>query len=743
MAQSIQKNQPSPKNHVGISEIFGIEATNKLKDKIQAFRLGSGFLGEDSEMGNQLSFHLSQELPQSVVIWYKGTFFALCKIEVHLPNYDEWKQAIESVKAKVSDLNDRYLSFQEVKNFTLNSEILSQFACRVIQGKRLIENPIVFEQDNILIQRSLEIFPETIDTLKGPLSALNISLRSRMFFKGNLEIFFENHPLRNEAEHLLVGLQVQDLDRQGRGFIRCLTGTMSEKREYLIGKATGSTSKRSLQLAKDTQPVVGVQFGKKSKIYEYALAALRPCLTQFTAERFNVEYGQLLKHTKISYSDRKNYLIGIHSLAVAELATYGITLNRSINERDYPDLFWKPNYCLSDTLLEFGKGIKLPCNKILTGLSNGGVYRRRDDLLEHPIQIGILKLIGSRVQPFVLELKDRLKTYGFDSSYLDPIGREITVNDADSRATIEHYLDELLALSPDVVLVFLPSYDRNSDDTKDGSLYHFCYSRILRRKIASQIIYEDTLRENSKNILNQVVPGVLAKLGNLPFILADQLLAADFFVGLDVGRKIKANLQGSMNACASIRVYGRKGDFINYRIEDALIEGEEIPRKILERILPANSLSGKVVLIYRDGKFCGQEVESLVDRAKAINAKFVLVESRKSGVPRLYYSLDGDLQSPDIGLALQLSSYEAILVTTKVSSNVGVPKPLRLCLRPEGHIIPLEQVLDATLKLTLLHHGALRPPRLPMPIYGADRVAGLRLQGVYPSSLEGDRQFWL
>jgi hypothetical protein len=44
----------------------------------------------------------------------------------------------------------------------------------------------------------------------------------------------------------------------------------------------------------------------------------------------------------------------------------------------------------------------------------------------------------------------------------------------------------------------------------------------------------------------------------------------------------------------------------------------------------------------------------------------------------------------------------------------------------------------------LLHHGALKAPRLPMPIYGADRVAGLRLQGIYPSSLlEGDRQFWL
>ncbi|MUG99376.1 hypothetical protein F7734_46655 [Scytonema sp. UIC 10036] len=47
-------------------------------------------------------------------------------------------------------------------------------------------------------------------------------------------------------------------------------------------------------------------------------------------------------------------------------------------------------------------------------------------------------------------------------------------------------------------------------------------------------------------------------------------------------------------------------------------------------------------------------------------------------------------------------------------------------------------------KLTLLHHGALQTPRLPMPLYGSDRMAYLRLKGIYPSNmLEGDRQFWL
>lgn len=102
------------------------------------------------------------------------------------------------------------------------------------------------------------------------------------------------------------------------------------------------------------------------------------------------------------------------------------------------------------------------------------------------------------------------------------------------------------------------------------------------------------------------------------------------------------------------------------------------------------------------------------------------------------------MAAPEKGLALRLSSREAVLVTTKVSDRVGLARPLRLTVLEEGHQASIESVLETTLKLTLLHHGALQTPRLPMPLYGADRMTYLRLNGIYPTSmLEGDRQFWL
>ena len=101
------------------------------------------------------------------------------------------------------------------------------------------------------------------------------------------------------------------------------------------------------------------------------------------------------------------------------------------------------------------------------------------------------------------------------------------------------------------------------------------------------------------------------------------------------------------------------------------------------------------------------------------------------------------LQAPTRGLALKLSSSEAILVTTQVPENIGVPRPLRLKVIGDSQSTDIKTIVDITLKLTLLHHGSLKDPRLPVPLFGADRIAYRRLQGIYPVAFEGDIQYWL
>ncbi|MFM6061156.1 MAG: Piwi domain-containing protein, partial [Microcystis panniformis] len=315
------------------------------------------------------------------------------------------------------------------------------------------------------------------------------------------------------------------------------------------------------------------------------------------------------------------------------------------------------------------------------------------------------------------------------------------------RARLEEAVDQLIRgeIPVDIALVFLPQEDRNADNTEEGSLYSWIKKKFLERGVMTQMIYEKTLNNKSqyKNILNQVVPGILAKLGNLPYVLAEPLEIADYFIGLDVGRMPKKNLPGSLNVCASVRLYGKQGEFVRCRVEDSLTEGEEIPQRMLENCLPQAELKNQTVLIYRDGKFQGKEVDNLLARARAINAKFILVECYKTGNPRLYNLEQKQINAPSKGLAFALSKREVILITSQVSEQIGVPRPLRLKVHELGEQVNLKQLVDTTLKLTLLHYGSLKEPRLPIPLYGADAIAYRRLQGIYPSLLEDDCQFWL
>lgn len=543
----------------------------------------------------------------------------------------------------------------------------------------------------------------------------------------------------------MIGLRVQSIETGGSGTITELIGTIGEQREDLISAATGSTSKQALREASNDQPVVGVKFGKNKTLYRYAMAALRPCVTEETADRFDIQYGQLLRSTKIPYRERQLLLTSYKESASESLAEYGFQIGRSVNSRNNRALFWQPAIPIDQTPLLFGNGFTGVRGQILKGLTSGGVYRRHPDYQLEAIQIAALKLCDSSVNACLSIVQQRLKKYKFESEIIERKALALSnLNGAAARVELERAINQLATLSPDIVLIFLPMGDRTADNDDGGSLYQLAYSQLLRRRIASQVVYADTLERVEHNqILNQVIPGILAKLGNLPFILAEPLDIADHFIGLDISRATKTKLPGTMNACASVRLYGKQGEFIRYRLEDALLEGEEIPQRLLERLLPAAELEGKTVLIYRDGTFCGQEVSHLLERARAINSRFILVECIKSGIPRLYNLREKILTAPESGLGLCLSSHQAILVTTKVSESVGLARPWRLIIHEQGYPASIERVIETTLKLTLLHHGALKAPRLPMPIYGADRMAYLRLNGIYPSILEGDRQFWL
>lgn len=705
----------------------------------------------DQELGNRLSYHFSRQFSDFVVTFYEKSFWVLGKPGLKTPDAERWKEALHNIQQQVEDLKSYYWSFQWLHQPSPTPQVLAQLAYTILKTHRPFPSDKITENQGVEVKRIVEFWAETIEMQEEIKPAFALTINSKISYKGHLANFYQNHPFRNKPEDLLVGLQVQDIERGSTGTIVQLSGTVGEHREKLLKDATGATSKLALTEAPENQPLVSIRFGKSKTLYTYAMAALCPRITQKTADRFGVDWGKLLKLTKISYQERQERLTYNKKIAKELLKSYSFQVaDKAINNRQNSELFSLPSISLEQTLLLFGKGFKGVQGEILKGLDKrkgGGVYRKHKDYQNSStaIRITLLRLGEMKVSPFVNEVQNYLKNYGFNSDVV--VWSSLSIensNNSDSRAEVERKVNELLATPTDIFLVFLPESDRDADYTEEGSFYQQIYSYLLNRRMASQFIYDDTLQKvKYQYILNQTILGILAKLGNLPFILAEPLEIADCFIGLDIARKPKADLPGTLNACASIRIYGKQGDFIRYRLEGDLIEGEEIPQRFLEKILPTELIEGKTVLIYRDGRFVNREVENLLARAKAINAKFILVECRKTQIPRLYNLESSKLTAPTQGLALKLSSYEAILITTKVSENMGLARPLRLNIRSEGHPATIESIIDTTLKLTLLHHGALKSPRLPMPLYGSDRMAELRLKGIYPSVLEGDRQFWL
>ncbi len=624
-----------------LSEIFPLEIT---KLNLLRFRLTPKV---ERENGNRLSWRLSQKFPEIVFIWYKregekeGDFWGLAKSDGTIPSVAELKERLTQIQTELrQELGDVYSSFKSVRDLERTSGIEAELAVRVLKIIRPFACPPVWSDRGVEVRREINFWSETIELKKSLRPALALTSGSNFLFKENLAHFYENHPYRNNPKELLSQLKVRDIDKGSFGTIIGIEGTVGERREELLQWKPASISEKAIKEAPDEQPVVVVKFGKDSKEFHYAMAALRPCVTPDTAERFAVDYGDLLKQTKITYEERKKLLLSAKEQATKALADYGFQLDRSVNSRQYRELFLLLSQKLEDTQLLFGKGVTSTQNRILAGLSKGGVYRRHQDYdsAATPIRLAALKLCDNiSLTPLLQEIQQRLKKYGFKSKIAPEQMKAVSLanlTEVDARAKVESAIDELMTIPVDLVLIFLPTSDRQVDDTKGGSLYSSIYCQLLRRGIASQVIYEDTVRNvKSQYLLNQVIPGILAKLGNLPFVLAQPIEIADYFVGLDISRAGKKKAVGSINACASVRLYGKQGEFISYRLEDALIEGEEIPQLILERFLPQNDLKNKTVLIYRDGRFCGDEVKHLQARAKAIGSQSIV-----SGMPQIWHS---------------------------------------------------------------------------------------------------------
>ena len=311
--------------------------------------------------------------------------------------------------------------------------------------------------------------------------------------------------------------------------------------------------------------------------------------------------------------------------------------------------------------------------------------------------------------------------------------------DQPSRATLERAIDKLGQKKPDIILGIIPEPGYLLDD-EEWTLYDDLKDLTLKQNLQSQVIQRQNV--NNQHIIDNVVLGILAKTGNVPYVLAGAITYADLIVGLDVSRRKKRNLPGTTNAAGMARIYFANGELMRYNIREAMLEGEIIPPQVLQGIFPQSDFAHKKIIIHRDGNLPEPEKEVLMKWGDEIGATFYFVEVIKSRCPRLYATTGQKkvIKTPK-GSIFKLSETEALLVSSEFPDGFkATPNPIRICT----HLpFPLTQALHSVLSLTLLHYGSVRLPRLPVTTYYADKISSMASRGLRPEALEGTTPFWL
>jgi hypothetical protein len=551
--------------------------------------------------------------------------------------------------------------------------------------------------------------------------AVSVSIRSKLEYKDDVKTYAATLPDINK----LIDLSVFDKtkpDFNSSMPITEIVGTLGEsgRRERLLSFDLSPDMRTYIEEAPDDELVVKV--GKNK--YEYILSALGIRIRNKDYARFAIS-----EKLQIPSEQRVQYI-----KPIAELIQKTGFVAKAYSSKNTTNVFLYQNDIQDLVQLRFGNNqIGTPDN-VFNSIKRYGVYKPSNN---KKIRLAILNTVPDvSLEKFREQLRNLFGENGLHYTLI--LAGEKTVDNA-SRATLEVAVDELGQKKPDLILGIISKEYGTGDDDEQWTLYDHFKHLTLKQNLQSQVLQPQTLK--NEYALNNIALGILAKTGTIPYILGNPITYTDFIVGLDVSHRKKQSLTGTMNTAATARIYLSNGELLRYSIRDALLEGEIIPKHILQDIFPVREFAKKRIVVHRDGRLPDKEKEALLKWGKEIEATFYFVEIIKNGNPRLYGQDGQKIGKAPKGSTLKLSETEALLISSEFPDRfTATPRALRVCAYQP---FPLLQALDSVLTLTLLHYGSVRPPRLPVTTYYADKISTMASKGLRPGMTDGTIPFWI
>ncbi len=547
--------------------------------------------------------------------------------------------------------------------------------------------------------------------------AISFSIVSRLMYETDLATYAAT--LEKPAD--AIGLLVADKYSSMQGQVVKIVGKMSEHRDRLLKLTQRETTREILRAAPDTELVVRVSSGTND--YDYAASALEVIVGMSDISRFGLDAQHAIRALRMKPSLRAQMV-----KIVADIAKTRNLISNAFSTATAPEPFYVMPL---EAAIVFGgnRTRAYDVDLMPQDFCDYGAYWWRERFKTEPVRVALLNTLEDSVDDF-MEAMQRVvdSTFGFQIEVVRE--RKVRVL---SHANVESAVRTLQKEKMDLILAFVDNH--NDEDDDDGVGDSFIKAQTIGRGLPCLVIHQSTFQR--PEAMTNLIIGILARAGNVPYLFDEPLPYTDYVVGLDLMRHYRK--EGD-TLTGVTRIYRNDGALMCYLVASSPIaKGEGIPANLLAALLPADLLAGQRVVIHKDGRLRRDELRALRDWEAAIDARFFPVEIVRHAVPRLYALEGGRINRPPFGTVFRLGDDEAFLVTSK-SPDDATPQPLHIHAE-QG--LAIEDALNSVMMFTLLHYGALKTPKLPVTIQHAEYIRSSVMRNVMPDTLEGDVPFWL
>jgi hypothetical protein len=454
------------------------------------------------------------------------------KINEFLPGLKKAAHDIHKALASLTLIPDWQPSAQAAADF------VAQTAVRALEYElRDVLKPLGQRLPNGYVLREPRISTWVVDGMP----ALGLSVRSHLLYQHDLQHYLKEHETSSA-----IGLNVMDKTSPSMvAEVKSIVGNLGEHRERLLGLTKREVMQKALREAADESLVLKVE--SSAGDYDYVATSLNIILGPNQYSRFGIQEAAATKAMRLR-PDVRAQLVRSMSDVLKKRKIIGNAYSSKNNGALFKSLDYMPS-------LEYGNKRVRPYHseRLADDFVKNGMFARNPRLKDSPIRVGVINTLEDKqiAADFVEAMRRQMeKEVGFTVELIKE--RHVkSISESNLAAAVRVVEKE----KPHVLLAFFADAQNDHAETVK--------SVTLSKGIASHAIYETTM--NNPDAMALVIMGVLAKTGNIPFVLAEPLEFSQLVVGLDWVR-------GKHRLVGISRVYRRDGLFMRYFMESRELE---------------------------------------------------------------------------------------------------------------------------------------------------------------------------